>query len=112
MSQTPTRPTRILAIDPTTKGFGYVILDLPLRLIAWGMAHIEGEKRFGAITRFEALLDQFRPDAVVLEDTTAPGSRRYPRVRDLLERLAKIARERGIQVHTVSRLDVIAYFSS
>jgi RNase H-fold protein (predicted Holliday junction resolvase) len=112
MSQTPTRPTRILALDPTTKGFGYAILDLPLRLVAWGMAHIEGEKSFGAITRFEALLDQFRPDAVVLEDTTAPGSRRYPRVRDLLETLAKIARERGIQVQSVSRLAVIGYFSS
>jgi RNase H-fold protein (predicted Holliday junction resolvase) len=112
MSQTPTRPSRIIAIDPTTKGFGYAILDLPLRLVAWGMAHIEGEKRSGAIARFEALLDQFRPDAVVLEDTTAPGSRRYPRVRDLLEALAKVARERGIQVQSVSRLAVIGYFSS
>src|SRR3982074_3457434 len=111
MSQTPVRPTRILAIDPTTKGFGYVILALPLHLVAWGMAHIEGEKRSGAIARFEALLDQFRPDAVVLEDTTAPGSRRYPRVRDLLETFAKVARERGIQVQTVSRLAVIAHFS-
>ena len=112
MSQTPTRPTRILAIDPTTKGFGYAILDLPLHLIAWGMAHVKGEKRSGAIVRFEALLDQFRPDAVVLEDTTAQGSRRYPRVSDLLERLGKIARARGIQVHIISRLAVIAYFSS
>jgi hypothetical protein len=112
MSQTPIRPTRILALDPTTKGFGYAVLDLPLRLVAWGMAHIEGEKRSGAILRFEALLDQFRPDAVVLEDTTAQGSRRYPRVRDLLDALAKVARERGIQVQSVSRLVVIAYFSS
>src|SRR6202158_4084965 len=112
MSQNPTRPNRILAIDPTTKGFGYAILDLPLRLVAWGMAHIEGEKRSGAIFRFEALLDQFRPDAVVLEDTRAPGSRRYPRVRDLLEALAKGARERGLEVQPVSRLAVIGYFSS
>jgi hypothetical protein len=111
MSETPTQPTRILAIDPTTKGFGYVILDLPSHLVAWGMAHVKGEKRTGAIFRFEALLDQFRPDAVVLEDTTAQGSRRYPRVRDLLEALGKIARERGIPVQTVSRLAVIAHFS-
>jgi RNase H-fold protein (predicted Holliday junction resolvase) len=112
MTQTTTRPTRVIAIDPTTKGFGYAILDLPLHLVAWGMAHIEGEKRSGAIARFVSLLDQFRPDAVVLEDTTAPGSRRYPRVRDLLEALAKVARERGLEVHTVSRLAVIACFSS
>src|ERR1700687_6112734 len=102
MSQNPTRPNRILAIDPTTKGFGYAVLDLPLRLVAWGMAHIEGEKRSGAISRSEALLDQCRPDAVVLEDTRAPGSRRCPRVRDLLEALAKVARERGLEGQTVS----------
>jgi RNase H-fold protein (predicted Holliday junction resolvase) len=110
--ETPTRPTRIIALDPTTKGFGYAILDLPLRLIAWGLAHISGEKRSGAVARFEALLDQFRPDAVVLEDTTAPGSRRYPRMRDLIETLAKTARERGVAVYTVARLAVIACFSS
>src|SRR5579863_4282657 len=111
MSQTPTQPTRILALDPTTKGFGYVILDLPSHLVAWGMAHVKGEKRTGAIFRFEALLDQFRPDAVVLEDTTAEGSRRYPRVSDLLETLGKIARERGLEVQTVSRHAVVARFS-
>jgi RNase H-fold protein (predicted Holliday junction resolvase) len=110
--ETPTRPTRIIALDPTTKGFGYAILDLPLRLIAWGLAHISGEKRSGAVARFEALLDQFRPDAVVLEDATAPGSRRYPRMRDLIETLAKTARERGVAVYTVARLAVIACFSS
>ena len=111
MSQNQTRPNRILAIDPTTKGFGYAILDLPKHLVAWGMAHVKGEKSTGAIFRFEALLDQFRPDAVVLEDTTAKGSRRYPRVRELLDTLGKIARERGIPVQTVSRLAVIAHFS-
>jgi RNase H-fold protein (predicted Holliday junction resolvase) len=110
-SNRPT-PSRIIALDPTTKGFGYAILDLPLRLVAWGLAHIEGEKRTGAIARFEALLDQFRPDTVVLEDTAAPGSRRRYRVRDLLEALAKRARERGIQVHMLARLAVIKCFSS
>jgi hypothetical protein len=111
MTETTTRPTRVIAIDPTTKGFGYAILDLPKHLVAWGMAHVEGEKRSGAIFRFEALLDQFRPDAVVLEDTTAQGSRRYPRVRDLLEVLARVARERGLEVHTVSRLGCVHVFS-
>jgi len=112
MSQNPTRPTRILAIDPTTKGFGYTVFDLPKHLVAWGMAHVKGDKRTGAIFRFVALLDQFRPDAVVLENTTAKGSRRYPRVRELLETLGKIARERGLEVQTVSRLAVIAHFSN
>src|SRR5262245_2109637 len=107
MQQNPTDPTRIFALDPTTKGFGYAILETPFRLVDWGLAHVSGDKESGAVARFEELLDQFRPDIVILEDSTAPGSRRRPRVQKLLEKLQESARERGIAVHMVPRLAVI-----
>jgi hypothetical protein len=103
-------PSRIFSLDPMTKGFGYAILELPLRLIEWGMAWVKGDKERGAIARFEALLDRFRPDALVCEDTEAPGSRRSPRVRRLLEALKRIARARGIAVYTVARRAVLKCF--
>jgi hypothetical protein len=112
MTPTPTDPTRIFALDPTTKGFGYAILETPFHLVDWGLAHISGEKDSGSLARFEALLDQYRPDVVVLEDSAAPGSRRRPRVQELLNTLGKTARERGIAVHPIPRLAVIECFSS
>lgn len=112
MSQTPNDPTRIFALDPTTKGFGYAILETPFRLVDWGLAHVSGEKESGAVARFEELLDQFRPDVVILEDSTAPGSLRRPRVQKLLGKLVETARERGIEVQTLPRLAVIECFSS
>jgi hypothetical protein len=112
MSQTPIDPTRIFALDPTTKGFGYAILETPFRLVDWGLAHVSGEKESGAIARFEELLDQFRPDIVILEDPSAPGSRRRPRVQKLLEKLRDTVRERGMAVHMIPRLAVIECFSS
>ena len=112
MQQTPTDPTRIFALDPTTKGFGYAVLETPFRLVDWGLAYVSGEKESGAVARFEVLLDQFRPDVVVLEDPTAPGSRRRPRVQKLLRKLQETARERGITVHMIPRLAVIECFSS
>ena len=112
MSQNPTDPTRIFALDPTTKGFGYAILETPFRLVDWGLAHVSGEKDSGAGARFEELLDQYRPDIVILEDSAAPGSRRRPRVQKLLGKLQDTARERGIAVHTIPRLAVIECFSS
>ncbi|HEX7184744.1 MAG TPA: hypothetical protein VF756_23160 [Thermoanaerobaculia bacterium] len=112
MSQTPDYPTRIFAVDPTTKGFGYAILETPFRLVDWGLAHVSGEKESGAVARFEELLDQFRPDIVILEDSTAPGSRRRPRVQKLLEKLRDTVRERGMAVHMIPRLAVIECFSS
>jgi len=112
MSQAQNDPTRIFAVDPTTKGFGYAVLETPFRLVDWGLAHVAGEKESGAIARFETLLDQFRPDVVVLEDFTAPGSRRRPRVQKLLGKLQETARGRGIAVHAIPRLAVIECFSS
>lgn len=107
----PHNPTRIFALDPTTKGFGYVVFELPFRLVEWGLAHIAGDKSAGAVARFERLLNRFRPDTVVLEDAEAPGSRRQPRVRRLIEALAKLARERGIAVSTLARGAVLRCFS-
>jgi len=112
MSQTPNDPTRIFALDPTTKGFGYAVLETPFHLVDWGLAHVSGEKESGANARFEEFLDQYRPDVVVLEDSTSPGSRRRPRVQKLLERLRDSARERSIAVHAIPRLAVIECFSS
>jgi Holliday junction resolvasome RuvABC endonuclease subunit len=105
-------PTRIFAIDPTTKGFGYAVFELPFRLVEWGLARVTGEKHAGAVLRFEQLLARFRPDAVVLEDAEAPGSRRQLRVRRLIEALTKLARERGIAVYTIARSAVLKCFSS
>jgi len=112
MSQNPTDPTRIFALDPTTIGFGYAVFETPFHLVDWGLAHISGEKDSGAIARFEELLDQYRPDVVVLEDPAAPGSRRRPRVQELLKKLQDTARERGIAIHLIPRLAVIECFSS
>lgn len=104
-------PIRIFSLDPTTKGFGYAVFELPFRLIDWGLARITGDKYAGAVSHFENLLDRFRPDVVVLEDATAPGSRRNPRVRRLIDTLAKVARDRGVKVSTVARKAMLEHFA-
>lgn len=107
----PPTPIRIFALDPTTKGFGFVVFEMPFRLVEWGLARIAGDKYAGAVARFEMLLDRFRPDAVVLEDAAAPGSRRNPRVRRLIDTLVKVARERGVKVATVARKAMLDHFA-
>ncbi len=107
----PNNPIRIFSLDPTTKGFGYVVFELPFRLVEWGLARIAGEKYAGAVSRFERLLDRFRPDAVVLEDATAPGARRDPRVRRLIDTLVRVARDRGVRVSTVARKTMLEHFT-
>ncbi|HEX4960617.1 MAG TPA: hypothetical protein VF173_07240 [Thermoanaerobaculia bacterium] len=108
----PQNPTRVIAIDPIAKGFGFVIFEQPFHLVAWGIARVKGDKRAGAIVQFEKLLAEFRPDAVVLEDAAAPGSRRRHRVRDLIKELLTLAGRRNLVVHTFARSAVIERFSS
>jgi hypothetical protein len=50
-----------------------------------------------------------RPVAV---RAAAPGSRRQPRVRRLIETLVSLAKKRGIAVYTVARSAVLSCFSS
>jgi hypothetical protein len=109
---TSENPNRILAIDPTTKGFGYIIFELPFRLVQWGRAHISGDKEVGALFRLDKLMYNFNLSALVLEDIQAPGSLRRPRVRGLIESLMRRAKERGLAVHTVARTTVLKRFSS
>jgi Holliday junction resolvasome RuvABC endonuclease subunit len=95
-----------------TRGFGYVIFEEPFYLAEFGFARITEDKKLGAMAHFEKLLTDFRPEAVVLEDTKAPGSRRHHRVRELIEALSALASERGVAVSHIARTVVVARFSS
>jgi hypothetical protein len=94
-----------------TRGFGYVIFEEPFYLAECGFARVKSDKRLGTIVKFEKLLADFKPEIVVLEDAEALGSRRGPRVRELIEALATLARERGLAVSLIARTAVVARFS-
>jgi Holliday junction resolvasome RuvABC endonuclease subunit len=95
-----------------TRGFGYVIFEEPFYLAEFGFARIKEDKKLGALAYFEKLLMDFTPEAVVLEDTKAPGSRRHHRVCELIEALTALGRARGVQASLIPRTAVVARFSS
>jgi hypothetical protein len=104
-------PARILAIDPTTKGFGYVLFELPFHLAAWGRAYVDIAGPAGTVSRLESLLEEHKPELVVFEDMKAAGSLRRRRVRGLMADLVKCVRTHSIPVRTVSRLAVHRRFA-
>jgi len=65
-----TRDRRVLAIDPSTKGLAFIVFEGPDRLLDWGFAHVPRRHRLRTV-RFEQMLNRFRPDVVVLEDSRA-----------------------------------------
>ena len=95
-------PTRVLSIDPTTKGFGFVVLDGPDRLIDWGSAFVRGDKHEGSLRRVTKMLEYHSPEVLVLEDEKGDGSRRCVRVRKLLRAIRTLAARRKIAVGMIA----------
>ena len=102
---------RVLAIDPTTRGFGFVVFEGPERLIDWGLFHAKRDKDAACLRRVGVLLDRYEPAAVVVEDLTSPSCRRCARVRALIDAIRELASRKNIRARSVSRRSVLRSFS-
>ena len=103
---------RVVAIDPTSRGFGYAVLEGSARLVDWGVTEGLRADNRDATRRVDALLARYKPDNLILEDVDSQQSRRRTRVRRLLTDLREVARKRRIQVRNVSREAVRSMFAT
>ncbi len=103
---------RILAIDPTHRGFGYVVLEGPQLLVDWGIRDVRSKKNARSTEAVAGLLELYQPEVLIVEDSTARGSRRRERVRQLILELGELARGHKVQVRRISRLKVKQTFAS
>lgn len=110
MSSAPLADKRILAIDPTPRGFGYVVFEGSERLVDWGTRNVRAQKNRESIRAVSELLNLYRPQLLVLEDVNARRSRRRKRVCDLLAALELHGRERGLTVRRISSYRVKQIF--
>lgn len=106
------RSHRLLAVDPFPKGFGFVIFDIPSGIVNHGLVRVVKDKAAATIVRFKKLLVLCSPDALILEDAHAPGSRRRPRIVKPLREMRRAAQENGIATYRASRLEVCAHFEA
>src|SRR5262249_25387033 len=102
---------RVLAIDPSTRGFGFALLEGPNRLIDWGVKETKTDKKHRSLQLIADLIDQYQPSTIVVEDYAAKGSRRCGRVRELINDIAKLAETRNVKVRSFSRLKVKQAFA-
>jgi len=101
---------RTLAIDPTTSGFGFVVLEGSTRLVDWGLGCLATPDDALYQQRIERLLDRMQPQLLVLEDMR--DSRRGDRAVAWAQLAAKSATKRGIKVEKVKRAEVSRHFAS
>jgi Holliday junction resolvasome RuvABC endonuclease subunit len=111
MSRAYTKDIRVLAIDPSTRGFGFAVLEGPNRLVDWGVKETKKNKNTRTLTLIEDLIDRYQPNVVVVEDYAGKGSRRCRRIQNLISDISKLALKRKIRARSVSRLKVKQAFS-
>jgi hypothetical protein len=102
---------RVLAIDPTHRGFGYVVLEEPDRLVDWGLCQLRTGQGMDAVDRVRDLIRRLAPDGLVIEDTDRGDCRRSDRVRGLLDRVTAAAAILKVRTHRVAAAAVRARFA-
>src|SRR5215468_10592916 len=111
MSRAYTNDKRVLAIDPSTRGFGFAVLEGPNNLIDWGVKETKTDKKQRSLKLIDDLIELYHPSVIVVEDYAAKGSRRCGRVRELINDIAMLAVKKNVKVRKFSRLKVKHAFS-
>jgi len=111
MNAASTIHTRVLALDPFSRGFGFVVLEGPANLVDWGMKEARRNKERRSLAQVAGLIEYYQPGVLVVEDPTDRGCRRCPRVRDFLHATFALAAKREVRTCHISQRTVRTVFS-
>jgi Holliday junction resolvasome RuvABC endonuclease subunit len=111
MSRAYTKEICVLAIDPSTRGFGFALLEGPNRLIDWGVKETKKNKTARTLKLIDDLIDVYLPSVIVVEDYAGKGSRRCRRIQGLINDISKLASKKKVRVKSFARLKVMQAFS-
>jgi hypothetical protein len=94
---------RVLGIAPSSRGFGFALMEGDNVLVDWGVKRVKGDKNARSLSNVANLIEHYKPNAIVLENTRSQGSRRRSRVQALIEDIVELAKEQNITVKRFSR---------
>ena len=114
----------ILALYPSTHGFGYAIVqgsslsfvDARLFLLeasTWLTKYTSkygSDKNAKCLAKVSSLMDFYNPDVVVVENYHGKASRRYDRIQRLIDGIIREAEQRSMRVRRYSRAQIRHYF--
>jgi Holliday junction resolvasome RuvABC endonuclease subunit len=89
--------TSILGVHPTSRGFGWVLLEEPLSPIDWGASTPQGDKHMGTLARLETILNRYQPGTLAIEEFAMKPARQA-RVIHTAEAMIALASACGLEV--------------
>lgn len=115
MSDSLRNEKRVLAIDPSAKGFGFAVLEGQWSLIDRGGKEMNGDKgnkNAQCLRKVEDLIDFYLPDVLAVEDYAGKGSHRCKRVQKLIKLIAELAKKKRVKVRKFSRDQIKEVFAN
>ena len=110
MNQTNKKDFRILSVAPSDRGFGFVVLEGRDTLVECAVKTVKRDKNAKSLEKVEELIAHYQPGVLILENTSAKGSRRASRIRKLCQQIIKLAVIRKVRVKLYSRKQVMNTF--
>lgn len=105
--------TLVLSIYPFSRGFAFVLFEGPESPFDWGVKEIkEKHKNTKTLEEIKKIIDRYRPEVLVIEDTTDKGSRRTSRIRKLYRMLVHLAETEYVDLYRCSKIEVQRCFTS
>ncbi|SRR6266704_4230015 len=102
MNRITPKQLRILTVALSTRGFGFAVTEGRKTIIECGGRAAAGDKNAQSLVKIRKLVDFYRPGVLVLQDVTAKGSRRAPRIKLLNQQVIEEVRKRNIKVSLIS----------
>jgi hypothetical protein len=100
--------SRILAIDLRESRFGYAALEMPGKLLDFGVATFNSPEE--ACRRLAILVRVFRPSVLVLDRGTGHGRRNKRRIRSILRMMRIQGQQASVSVAMISKKALRRFF--
>jgi hypothetical protein len=97
---------RILSIAPTSRGFGFAVIE-GQKLIIWGNKEVatkgDNNKSEESLKKIYDLMNRWQPAILTVEDVKSKDTRRRSRIKELILRIASLARRQRVKVKSFSQ---------
>ncbi len=101
----------VLAVYPFSRGFAFVLFEGPDSPYDWGVREIkEKHRNVRSLEAIKELIDRYRPEAMVIEDTHERRYRRSSRIRKLYRMLTHLAVTEYVELYRFSQEAVKNHF--
>jgi hypothetical protein len=101
----------VMAIVPTTHGFGWAVFENPLSLVGHGIFTEYRNQRERCVEQADRLLGHYRPETVVFPKIDPNETRHGSRSHDLSKALKRIAKDQSADVVVLCRKAVLRVFA-